>query len=177
MKKAVKMTLREKKMFVVFTLIYTILIFLTSFFIEVATAPNGGTGEEVFYFIGIFFSTSLILSVLYAWIIVARNRRIFATLKCIGWTNGNIYWLVTGIILYTTLMGFFIVIEVLFHYAAIITYLRSANMTKLDPILISLLPVLVSFGIFLVVQIIAIILGNRKVLKVRPMLALKKVGE
>jgi len=45
MKKAVKMTLREKKMFIVFTLIYTILIFLTSFFIQVATSPTGGGGE------------------------------------------------------------------------------------------------------------------------------------
>ena len=169
------MTLREKKMFVAFTLVYTILIFLTSFFIQ-TTLSNGGGGLSV-YFIVIFFGTSLILSLIYAWIIVARNRRIFATLKCIGWTNSNINSLVTGIILYTTLMGFFVVIEILLHYAAIVTYLQSANMTKLDPILISLLPVLASFGIFAVVQIIAIILANRKVLKVRPMLALKKVGE
>ena len=169
------MTLREKKMFVAFTLVYTILIFLTSFFIQ-TTLSNGG-GELSVFFIGIFFGTSLILSLIYAWIIVARNRRIFATLKCIGWTNSNINSLVTGIILYTTLMGFFVVIEILLHYAAIVTYLQSANMTKLDPILISLLPVLASFGIFAVVQLIAIILANRKVLKVRPMLALKKVGE
>ena len=122
MKKAVKMTLREKKMFVVFMLIYTILIFLTSFFIQIATIPNGGGGELTSFFIIIFFSTSLVLSLLYAWIIVARNRRTFATLKCIGWTNGNINRLVSGIILYTALMGFIIVIEVLFHYAAIVTY-------------------------------------------------------
>ena len=167
------MTLREKKMFVAFTLIYTILIFLTSFFIQTTL----GGGELSIYFIVIFFGTSLFLSLIYAWIIVARNRRIFATLKCIGWTNSNINSLVTGIILYTTLMGFFVVIEILLHYAAIIIYLQSANLTKLDPILISLLPVLASFGIFLVVQIIAIFLANRKVLKVRPMLALKRVGE
>ena len=162
-------------MFVAFTLIYTILIFLTSFFIQ-TTLMNGG-GELSFYFIVIFFGTSLFLSLIYAWIIVARNRRIFATLKCIGWTNSNINSLVTGIILYTTLMGFFVVIEILLHYAAIIIYLQSAKLTKLDPILISLPPVLASFGIFLVVQLIAILLANRKILKVRPMLALKRVGE
>jgi hypothetical protein len=178
MKKAVKMTLREKKMFVVFMLIYTILIFLTSFFIQIASTPNGGGGELTTFFIIIFFSTSLVLSLLYAWIIVARNRRTFATLKCIGWTNGNINQLVTGIILYTTLMGFIIVIEVLFHYAAIVTYLQSANISANIPaILISLVPVAITFGIFLVVQLVAILLANRKVLKVRPMLALKRVGE
>ncbi|MFX0187727.1 MAG: FtsX-like permease family protein [Candidatus Hodarchaeota archaeon] len=172
------MTLREKKMFVVFMLIYTILIFLTSFFIQIATTPNGGGGELTTFFIIIFFSTSLVLSLLYAWIIVARNRRTFATLKCIGWTNGNINRLVTGIILYTTLMGFIIVIEVLFHYAAIVTYLQSANISANIPaILISLVPVALTFVVFLVVQLVAILLANRKVLKVRPMLALKRVGE
>jgi len=175
-KKAIIMTLRERKMFVVFTGIYTILIFLTSFFIE--TTLSGGGGGLATYFIVIFFITSLILSLLYAWILVARNRRTWATLKAIGWTNGNINSLVTGIILYTTLMGFIIVIEVLFHYAAIMTYLQSVKLLTGYPIiLISLLPVVLTFAIFLFVQIIAIFVANRKVLKVRPMLALKRVGE
>ena len=176
MKKSAKMMMREKKTFGIFIGIYTILIFLTSFFIE--TTLSGGGGGLTTYFIGIFFITSLILSLLYAWIIVARNRRTLATLKCIGWTNGNINSLVTGIILYTTFMGFLIVIEGLLHYAAIVTYLQSANLvTGLPVILISLLPVVLTFIIFLFVQLIAILLANRKILKVRPMLALKRVGE
>ncbi len=160
-------------MFVIFTGIYTILIFLTSFFIEITLAGGGDI-----YFIIIFFITSLILSLLYAWILVARNRRTWATLKAIGWTNANINSLITGIILYTTIIGFILVIEGLFHYAAIMTYLQSAGLLKgYKPILVSLLPVVITFGVFLVVQIIAIFVANRKVLKVRPMLALKRVGE
>ncbi|TFG24358.1 MAG: ABC transporter permease [Promethearchaeota archaeon] len=175
-KKAVKMTLREKKIFVIFTGIYTILIFLTSFFIETTLSAGGGFLSN--YFILIFFFTSLILSLLYAWLIVSRNRKVFATLKCIGWTNGNINSLVVGIILFTTLMGFIIVIEGLLHYAAIITYMHSANYLKNIPmILVNLLPVVLTFGLFLLVQIIAIILANRKVLKVRPVIALKRVGQ
>ncbi len=160
-------------MFVIFTCIYTILIFLTSFFIETTLAGGGDI-----YFIIIFFITSLILSLLYAWILVARNRRTWATLKAIGWTNANINSLITGIILYTTIIGFILVIEGLFHYAAIMTYLHSANLLKgYNPILVSLLPVVITFGVFLVVQIIAILVANRKILKVRPMLALQRVGE
>ncbi len=175
-KKAIKMTLREKKIFVIFTGIYTILIFLTSFFIETTISAGGGFLSN--YFILIFFITSLILSLLYAWLIVSRNRRIFATLKCIGYTNGNINSLVVGNILFTTLMGFIIVIEGLLHYAAIVTYIQSANyLTNIPIILISLLPVVLTFGMFLLVQIIAIILANRKVLKVRPVIALKRVGQ
>jgi len=175
-KKAIKMTMREKKTFVVFTGIYTILIFLTSFFIE-TTLLGGGGGLSIF-FIGIFFITSLILSLLYAWILVSRNRRTWATLKAIGWENKNINSLVTGIILYTTFIGFLIVIEGLLHYAAIVTYLQSANIAMgLPVILVSLLPVVITFFVFLFVQLIAILLANRKILKVRPMLALKRVGE
>ena len=176
MKKSAKMMMREKKTFGIFIGIYTILIFLTSFFIE--TTLYGGAGGLTTYFIGIFFMTSLILSLLYAWIIVSRNRRTLATLKCIGWTNGNINSLVTGIILYTTLMGFLIVIEGLLHYTAVVTYLQSANIAMgLPVILVSLLPVVLTFVIFLFVQLIAILVANRKILKVRPMLALKRVGE
>ena len=73
-------------------------------------------------------------------------------------------------------MGFLIVVEGLLHYAAIITYLQSANLFLGFPvILVSLLPVVLTFVIFLFVQLIAIILANRKILKVRPMLALKRV--
>ena len=162
------MFLREKKMFVIFALIYTILIFLNSFFIHI-TLESGASGDALIY-IGIFFGTSLVLSYFYAWLIISRNKRTFATLKCIGWTNGNVKSLVTGNILYTTFIGFIIVIEILFHYSAIMAYLG------LDPILIGLLPVIVSFGFFLIVQLLAIFLGNRKVLKLRPMLALKRVG-
>lgn len=175
-KKAIMMTMREKKTFVVFTGIYTILIFLTSFFIETTLA--GGDGGLTTYFIGIFFMTSLILSLLYAWILVSRNRRTWATLKAIGYTSKDVNSLVTGIILYTTFIGFLIVIEGLLHYAAIITYLQSANIAMgLPVILVSLFPVVLTFFVFLFVQLIAILLANRKILKVRPMLALKRVGE
>jgi len=175
-KKAIKMTMREKKTFVVFTGIYTILIFLTSFFIEITL--SGGDGGLNTYFIGIFFMTSLILSLLYAWILVARNRRTWATLKCIGFTNKDVNSLITGIILYTTFIGFLIVVEGLLHYAAIVTYLQSANIAMgLPVILVSLLPVVLTFFVFLFVQLIAILLANGKILKVRPMLALKRVGE
>ncbi|MFX0180889.1 MAG: hypothetical protein ACFE78_11920, partial [Candidatus Hodarchaeota archaeon] len=106
-------------------------------------------------------------------------------LKCIGWTNGDINSLVSGFILFTTILGFILVIEVLFHYAAIVGYWQawvadisgggSYDIRELP--LVSLLPVVVTFIIFLAFQIIAILLANRKILKVRPIIALKRVGE
>jgi len=175
-RKAILLSLREKKFFTIFTLIYTILIFLTSLFLELAF--SGGLGGTAVYFVAIFFGTSLILSLLYAWIVVSRKRRVWATFKCIGYTNKNIMVLVSGMILFTTVMGFFIVIEVLFHYTAAITYLHSEDiLLSLPSILIGLLPVIITSVIFLLVQLLAFVLAYKKVLKVRPIIALKKVGE
>lgn len=173
-KKAILLSLREKRIFTVFVLIYTILIFLSSLFIELGM--GGQLGESALFFILIFFSTSLTLSLLYAWILVSRRRRVWATFKCIGYTNKNIIILVSGIILFTTSMGFFIVIEVLFHYAAIVAYLNSAEINLDITILIGLVPVILTSVIFIFVQLLALIVVYRKVLKVRPIIALKRVG-
>ena len=176
-KKAVLMTLREKKIFVIFTGIYTILIFLTSFFIHI-TFSSGTTDPTTTYFVFIFFGVSLVLSLLYAWIIVSRNRRQWAIFKCIGYTSKDINSLITGIILFTTLIGFIVVLEVLFHYTAFFTYTQSVNLlTGLPAILIDLVPVVITFAVFLVVQLIAIIVANRRILKVRPIVALKRPGQ
>ena len=169
-RKAILLSLREKKMFTIFTLIYTILIFLTSLFWELALPPSELSGAGLF--LAIFFVTSLFLSLLYAWILVSRKRRVWATLKCIGYTNKNILALVSGMILFTTIMGFFIVVELLFHYTAALAYLEIST-----PILIGLIPVVITSVLFILVQILAVVLAYRKVLKVRPIIALKKVGE
>jgi hypothetical protein len=170
------MTLREKKIFTVFTLIYTSLIFLTSLFIELSI--TGEIGQIAGYFVAIFFAVSLFLSLLYSWIIVSRNRRTWATLKCIGYTNGDINSLVTGKIFFTTMVGFLIVIEILFHYTASIGYLITSEIDLGIPlVLIGLGPVVITFAVFIIVQIFAVILANRRIYKVRPIIALKKVGE
>jgi hypothetical protein len=174
-RKAILLSLREKKIFTVFTLIYTILIFLTSLFIDLGL--KGDLGNLAWYFVIIFFVTSLFLSLLYAWILVSRKRRVWATFKCIGYTNRNILVLVSGMIFFTTLIGFFVVIEVLFHFAAGIAYLKQANINFGLTILVDLIPVITTSAIFIGVQIIAFIVAYRKVLKVRPIIALKKVGE
>jgi len=118
---------------------------------------------------------------LYAWIIVARNRRTWATLKCIGYTNGNINSIILGHVFFTTLVGFIITIETLFHYMAIVGYLQAADpnvgyrVANLP--IISLLPVIITVGVFTVVQFFGYFLASSKITKVRPMLALKRVGE
>ena len=172
-KKSVLMVLREKKQFTVFCLMYTVLIFWTSYSIELVMKQPGETFASASFFIAL--GVGIFLSLLYSWIIVRRNSKTIATLKCIGWTNRDLNSLISGFILFTTIIGFFIVIEVLFHYAAIVAYLQVAPSIVIP--LVSLLPVFSTFIIFLAFQILAILVANRKVLKVRPIIALKRVGE
>lgn len=180
-KKSVMMVLRERKQFVVFCLMYTFLIFWTSYSIElVIKTPSLGIASTSFF---MALAVGIFLSLLYAWLIVRRNSKIIATLKCIGWTNKDINSLISGFILFTTLMGFFIIVEVLFHYVAFFGYIFATNPTLYGTPtyienlpLVSLLPVFVTFTIFLFFQILAILLANRKILKVRPIIALKRVG-
>ena len=173
-RKSILMVLREKKQFTVFCLMYTILIFWTSYSIELVMKQPGESFASASFFIAL--GVGIFLSLLYSWIIVRRNSKTIATLKCIGWTNRDLNSLISGFILFTTIMGFFIVIEVLFHYAAIVAYLQAAPNIAAIP-LVSLLPVFATFVIFLAFQIIAILVANRKVLKVRPIIALIRVGE
>lgn len=175
------MVLREKKQFTVFCLMYTFLIFWTSYSIELVLKTPGLGIESTSFFMAL--AVGILLSLLYAWLIVRRNSKTIATLKCIGWTNKDINTLISGFILFTTFMGFFIIIEILFHYVAFFGYIYA-----IDPAvfgtpyyienlpLVGLLPVFVTFTIFLFFQILAILLANRKILRVRPIIALKKVG-
>ncbi|MGV9170949.1 MAG: FtsX-like permease family protein [Promethearchaeia archaeon] len=179
-KKAVLMSLREKKAFLIFTLMYTVLIFWTSYSLQLITRSDGGNILGITSFL-ISLLASLALSLLYAWLIVRRNRRTWATLKCIGYTNKNINSLAASNIIFTTLTGFIIVIEVLFHYTAIVGYFQGVSIlggtSDLPLILIGLTPVVTTCIMFLVVQIIAIFLASQKIKQVRPIIALKKVGE
>lgn len=179
-KKAVKMSLREKKTFIVFVLMYTILIFLTSFSLEMAISAEiqtAGFGNMMFL---VALGASIFLTLLYAWLIVRRNRIILATLKCIGWSSGNVTSLILGQIFFTTLTGLILTIETLFHYMAIVGYIQPAidpTALVLDLPIITLMPVIATAGIFLAVQIVGYFGARGRITKVRPMLALKRVGE
>jgi len=179
-KKAVKMSLRERKTFTVFVLMYTVLIFLTSFSLEMAISAEiqtRGLGNTMFL---VALIASIFLTLLYAWLIVRRNRIILATLKCIGWSSGNVTSLILGQIFFTTLTGLLLTVETLFHYMAIVGYIQAASVPTalvVDLPIITLMPVVATVGIFVAVQLVGYFGARGRITKVRPMLALKRVGE
>ena len=181
-KKSIKMSTRERKTFLVFTFMYTVLIFMTSFYMEMVIteliAGNLTFSSVVPLFVVIF--AAVFLTLLYGWIIVRRNRRIWATLKCIGWTKGNVTQLILGYIFFTTIMGLFFMVEFLFHWMAIIGYVQAEyfpTATVAGLPLIRLWAVLYTILIFLAVQFVGYMGARHRITKVRPMIALKRVGE
>jgi hypothetical protein len=85
--------------------------------------------------------------------------------------------MLSGIILFTAFLGFLIVVEVLFHYVAALAYVSPLidvyDVTRLT--LIGLVPVTLTSLLFLGVQLLSIALIYRKILNVRPIVALKQV--
>jgi predicted lysophospholipase L1 biosynthesis ABC-type transport system permease subunit len=167
--------------------IYTVLLFLTSFNLQVffnAVAPYKGQPSQIlpsqwlFFLITLF--ASIFMSILYSWMIVNYRRTEIATLKCIGYTNANVRTLIVGEIIWTTLSGFFLVVEIVIHLLAFqvlgayVTLGLPAQPAPVSVLLpFSLFNLLITLGIFLVVQLFGITLAYRRVLKVRPMQAMR----
>lgn len=76
-------------------------------------------------------------------------------------------------------MGLFITVEFCLHWVAITGYIHSAFpdlITEVEP-LVSLQAVGLTVAIFIAVQFVGYIAARGRITKVRPMLALKRVGE
>ncbi len=174
--KSFLLALRSRRRFWMFTLAYALLLGLSSYFMNESFKVNFTWGAETLMMI-IVISTSAGMSMLYANIIVTYRKMEVATLKCIGWKNGNIRVLISGEIMAVTLVAFFIVVEFFFHYTAINAYgLNAQGQAITDSIvLVQFVPVVVTFAIMLGVQIAGILIANDKILKIRPIQALQKM--
>jgi ABC-type antimicrobial peptide transport system permease subunit len=161
---------RARTRFIVFTIIYTVLVFWLALNVEENFfAADAETQGNLYLFI-IAVSASVVLSILYAWILINYRKKEIATLKCIGWTNADIRTLIVGEILWVTIISVVAVAEVLIHYAAIMNYANPGVYT--EPLL-GILSVVVTVGVFIISQVLGILLVYRKILKLRPIVALR----
>lgn len=159
---------RARTRFIVFTIIYTVLVFWLALNVQENFFADETDGANLYLFI-IAISASIVLSVLYAWILINYRKKEIATLKCIGWTNADIRTLIVGEILWVTILSVVIVAEVLIHYSAFMNYTHT---TYTAPLL-DIVSVLVTVGVFIFSQILGILLVYRKILKLRPIVALR----
>jgi predicted lysophospholipase L1 biosynthesis ABC-type transport system permease subunit len=176
--KSIVLGMRSRRRFIVFTIFYTVLVFW------MAISWEGFLSAQNWYMLATSLIASIVLAILYAWIIINYRKTEIATLKCIGWTNGNIRTLIVGEILWVSFIAFVVVAEILIHYAAAVNYYWSQNSgsvpdlstfeTNVKPFL-DIVPVVVTFAVFLVAQIIGILVLNNKLLKLRPIVALRVI--
>ena len=172
--KAIKLAMRSRRRYIVFTITYTILIIWTCMSLQ--DMFNGGANYAQ-TLVALF--ASIFLSLLYAWIIVNYRRTEIATLKCVGYTNSNVRTLIVGEIVWTTLSGFFIALEILIHFIAfhdLQWFLGLGVPTGSIPEMyspITLSNLFLTLAVFLLVQVVGMLLAYHRVLKVRPIMALR----
>ena len=93
--KSVKLAMRSRRRFIAFTLMYTVLMVWMTWNFQLFIYDNGDA--DVLLLVVSIVST-IILSILYAWIVINYRKNEIATLKCIGYKNSNIRTIIIGAI-------------------------------------------------------------------------------
>jgi hypothetical protein len=184
--KAFLLATRSKKRFLMFTAVYAVVIALTAYFVGKAFTPT-----ELLQAHPVFGQNSLtmlitivcamIMTMFYANIIVTNRKTEIATIKCLGWTSNHIRILISGEIFAVTLVAFIVVLEIFIHTTAILAFStifnQPSSITTLPAsiVLVQPLPIVVTFGIILGVQILGILVANHKIFLIRPIQALQKM--
>jgi len=176
------LSMRSRKRFIVFTFMYTAIIIWMSFSLQMLFSSVAGAKpwiievEKEAAIISLVLSAviSISLSVFYAWIITNYRRTEIATLKCIGYTNNNVRIIIVGELIWVTMFSFFIVFELLIHIVAFTAYFyyTAERLPEFSPF-IRFGPLLITIALFLVAQIGGILLAYQRVLRLRPIIALR----
>jgi len=170
--KTFTMARRSGKRFLVFVIIYAFLIATTAYFMQQAWLnPN----TLFTWFTVLVVISAVILSSLYGFLISNYRKREIATLRTIGWDAGSIRLLFLSELILVFVSSFIIVLEVIFHVVAV-TYW--ANPTSppvaLESVIINPVILIITVAIIIGCQIPGMLLGYWKILKIRPMEAMRK---
>jgi len=157
-KKSMLLTWRAKKRFIAFVLIYSVLI---------ATTAIGLQSDSLFT-LSIAIVGGVAVATMYGFLLTSFRKKEIATLKCIGWSNNDIRKLVVGEIFTITILAFILLLETLIHVVGFDAYLSSGLDAPITPVNLML-------ALFIIggLQIPGIMISNLKLLKVRPIAALK----
>jgi predicted lysophospholipase L1 biosynthesis ABC-type transport system permease subunit len=134
--------------------------------------------------LGFIIMASMVVAIMYSFLLVRFRRDDIATLKCIGWDNSGIRLFVISEILFVTLSSFFILLEVIWHIVGIYFQLFAIPVGGIlgIPITTQLIlwwnkPIaimLIAVGIILIAQIPGLLIATLSVTKLSPIVALRK---
>ena len=157
-KKSFLLTWRAKKRFFAFVLIYTVLITMTALGLE----------SDSLFTVLVASAGGVAVATVYGFLLTSFRKKEIATLKCIGWSNNDIRKLVIGEIFTITLLAFLILLEALIHVVGFDAYVSEGLNAPITPT-----NLLISLGLIGALQVPGIMISNLKLLKVKPIVALK----
>ena len=161
--KSLWLAVRSGKRFLLFVVIYAVLLWLTADRLD--SLLNGGEYATLFIFIGSVAVIALIYGIL-----ISNYRKVqVATLRCLGWTSADIKWLFIGELMLVCFLAALIDLEITVHYIGIV-----ANFAGTIPAIFSSMAFGVAFAIIVGVQFLGVFVAWNRMLKVRPMEALRK---
>ena len=174
--KAIVISMRTRRRFIPFVVIYVALIVWLSYNLE------AGADTEMLI---ISFGATVLISLLYTQIIIYNRKKEIITLKCIGWTNSDIRTLLLGEVMWVTVVGFLIVFEILIHHAAVVSYYWHQNISanqitsnalafyeNTKPFL-SIPNILITFGLFILAQLAGVFMIYKQIAKLRPIVTMR----
>ncbi|MHA1266764.1 MAG: FtsX-like permease family protein [Candidatus Helarchaeota archaeon] len=161
--KSLRLSIRTGKRFWFFVAIYAILIGWTA--INLDNLIKGADFLPVLFLLIVV----AVLSLIYGLIISSYRKLQVATLRCLGWTSADIKWLFIGELILVIFVAAFIDLEIIIHYLGIGYYLG------LNPPILGAGPFAITFLVILGVQFLGVFVAWRRMLKVRPMEALRKL--
>ena len=161
--KALRLALRTGKRFLLFVTIYAVLIGWTAITLD-GILKGSGNYWLAFLFVGIVAVVALV----YGLLISSYRKTQVATLRCLGWTSGDIKWLFIGELLLVCIAAAFIDLEIIIHYTGVGYYF------DLNPYKLQALPFIITILVIIGVQFLGVFVAWRRMLNVRPMEALRK---
>lgn len=180
--KSFKLSYRSKRRFLIAVLMYASLIVTTSYIINfvlvflasrpVFTPSELSLAGGLFGIAALLLFITLVLSVIYSLIISGYRKREVATLRTIGWDMGSIRTFFMSELVFVFIVAFVLVVEIIIHILGITQYfggLIGYYYVAINPGVLGTV-----FGIVLTCQILAILFGYWRMLKVRPMEAMRK---
>ena len=170
--KTFTMARRSGKRFLVFVTIYAFLIAITAYFLQQAV---GNQNPFFAWFTVLVVISAVILSSLYGFLISNYRKREIATLRTIGWDAGSIRLLFLSELILVFVCSLIVVLEIIFHVVALTYWASPLNPpAALQSVIIN--PVILTITVAIIVgcQIPGMLLGYWKILKIRPMEAMRK---
>ena len=170
------LSIRSKYRFISFVVVYSALAWLIAVplrnvtFADMASPSFYSLQDPTSIRLIITVITAIIIAMLYGFLLSFFRKMEIATLKCIGWGNTHVRTLIIGEILFVSTVGYLLLLELDIHILGINQYVPYVNVSSLifggDALLLTLI-------IIVFCQIPGVLVANYRILKVRPIVALK----